>query len=405
MRVRRRRVCFIRIGDELVPDLGKFFRGEIALTREIVAVLLCPISGTAHALGSEELALLARLRGDDFVDSQDLIAQGLTDEATLADLVARGIVVAENDVGAPFAVGAEEMRLVRMGWHDLAAVYQAHSRWQGVRGEDAHQPHGLDAMRARLEARSAERGPPPPHWTRRTDAGPRIALASPPLEGPFFDALRARRTTRAFVQARALPLSALETMMYAVFAAHGIKQLATGITAIKRTSASGGGLHPTEAYVLAIKVDGLPTGLYHYEIGTHALAPLKTYTEAHARELATRFVAGQAYFAEAHALVLHVVRMDRHFWKYSGHHKAYKAVLMDSAHLSQTFYLTAAHLGLGAFYTAAINDADIAEELGLDALAQAPVGISGLGIADTARNDLHFLPDVFMPEALTPIAK
>jgi putative peptide maturation dehydrogenase len=313
--------------------------------------------------------------------------------------------VAEHDLGAPFALAAEEDRLLRMGWHDLAAVYQAHSRWQGVSGEDAHQPHGLEAMRARLEARSAERGPPPPHWTRRADAGKRIALASPPLEGEFFRALLARRTTRAFMQSRALPLAALETMMYAVFAAHGIKQLATGITAIKRTSASGGGLHPTEAYVLAIKVDGLPTGLYHYEIGTHALAPMKAYAEAEARALATRFVAGQAYFAEAHVMVLHVLRMDRHFWKYSGHHKAYKAVLMDSAHLSQTFYLTAAHLGLGAFYTAAINDGDIAEELGLDPLAHAPVGISGLGIADNARNDLHFVPDAFAPEPLTPIAR
>ena len=58
--------------------------------------------------------------------------------------------------------------------------------------------------------------------------------------------------------------------------------------------------------------------------------------------------------------MIHVARFDRNFWKYAQHRKAYKAVLMDSAHLSQTFYLTAAHLGLGAFYTAAINDADIA---------------------------------------------
>ena len=48
---------------------------------------------------------------------------------------------------------------------------------------------------------------------------------------------------------------------------------------------------------------------------------------------------------------------------------------MDSGHLSQTFYLTATHLGLGAFCTAAINDADI--ERILDAASVA--GVKGAG--------------------------
>ena len=62
---------------------------------------------------------------------------------------------------------------------------------------------------------------------------------------------------------------------------------------------------------------------------------------------------------------------------------------MDSGHLSQTFYLTATHLGLGAFYTAAINDADVAERLRLPRGREAAIAISGVGLALNGRDELH----------------
>ena len=90
-------------------------------------------------------------------------------------------------------------------------------------------------------------------------------------------------------------------------------------------------------------------------------------------------------------------RFDRNSWKYRRHPKAYKAVLLDAGHLSQTFYLLAAERGLGAFYTAAINDADIAAALGLDALSAGVIGMHGVGIIDPSRNLLHFRPEAYIP--------
>jgi nitroreductase len=52
---------------------------------------------------------------------------------------------------------------------------------------------------------------------------------------------------------------------------------------------------------------------------------------------------------------------------------------MDAGHLSQTFYLVCAELGLGAFVTAAINNADIDDRLGLDGFAEGSLAISGCG--------------------------
>ena len=73
---------------------------------------------------------------------------------------------------------------------------------------------------------------------------------------------------------------------------------------------------------------------------------------------------------------------------------------MDSAHLSQTFYLTAAHLGLGAFYTVAINDADIGSRLRLKPVREAAIAINGFGIADNGRDDLQFMPDPYRPTGI-----
>jgi nitroreductase len=52
---------------------------------------------------------------------------------------------------------------------------------------------------------------------------------------------------------------------------------------------------------------------------------------------------------------------------------------MDAAHLSQTLYLVAADLGLGAFVTIAVNARDIERELGLDGVGEGVVAMTGCG--------------------------
>ena len=69
---------------------------------------------------------------------------------------------------------------------------------------------------------------------------------------------------------------------------------------------------------------------------------------------------------------------------------------MDAAHLSQTFYLVCADLGLGAFVTAAINGANIEERLGLDGFTEGALAICGCGIPAEHQSaaDPKFLPYV-----------
>ena len=53
-------------------------------------------------------------------------------------------------------------------------------------------------------------------------------------------------------------------VLHHVFGCHGHVPVLDGIVALKRTSPSGGGLHPVEAYPLVLRVEGVEPGLYHY---------------------------------------------------------------------------------------------------------------------------------------------
>ena len=258
-----------------------------------------------------------------------------------------------------------------IGWDDVAATYHAYSRWQGVESNVADDRSDA-AHGERLERMRRVRGDPPSHFVQRADALGRTALRTPALAGRVLRCTPPPTHGASLRCSHAAATRLLETVLFSVFAAHGLKEFAPGISAIRRTSPSGGALHPIEAYVLVRHIDGLPPGLYHYETGAHALALLEHLTREDVARLIEGFTAGQTYFADAHAAIVHVARFDRNMWKYRRHRKSYKAVMMDSAHLSQTLYLTVAHLGLGAFYTAAINDADVGVRLRLDPQRELP---------------------------------
>jgi putative peptide maturation dehydrogenase len=148
---------------------------------------------------------------------------------------------------------------------------------------------------------------------------------------------------------------------------------------LKKTSPSGGGLHPIEAFVLAQRVDGVPPGLYHYHCQAHALEPLAALSPEAAAAAAHELVAGQPWFANAPILLLLAARFPRTYWKYPNHAKAWKVVQLDAGHLSQTVYLSATEQGQGAFVTAAINDVAAERLFALDGLDIGPVAVCGFG--------------------------
>lgn len=402
MRIRRRNPCFIEVDDVLMPDFAALLRGDARLAARVGITLLCPISGERISLTQTQLGFIAGLSARQWHEVPPLAADGALSADEIVDLAERGALVSDAPTAAATRLREGEARLTAVGWHPQAALYHAATQWRGVEGDEGYRDHQDAAHRERLRAHAATHGKLPPHFHHRDDALLRQALPAVALDDPFARVLRARRTTRHFEVEQTLPLADFARVLHGTFGVMGTEVLAPDMVALKRTSASGGALHPIDAYPLVIKVEGLQPGFYHHEGASHSLALLEAMSELQAREVAAALTIGQAYFAEAHALVFHVARVDRHHWKYRRHPKAYKAVLLDSGHLSQTFYLLAAERGLGAFYTAAINDADAGSRLKLDPLSEIVIGANGIGIPDPSRDQLHLHPDRYHPEPLAP---
>jgi putative peptide maturation dehydrogenase len=385
MRIRRRRFCHLEVRDAPRAVTAALLRGALVLDPQPMVELLCPLAGRRIALDAPELAALVALPAERWLDLDEASRRSGEPEALLRAMVDKTALL--GDHAAHRTLVAAEARLAQVGWHPLAALYHRHSRWSGVAGDEASREHTPAAEAERLAAQQQRRGPLPPHFVRHE--GPEVPLTLP-APGALESVLARRETVRRFQSDRPLSRADFEAVLHGSFGLLGIRELGAGMAALKRTSPSGGGLTAIEPYVLVLAVADVPPGLYHYRAESHALTLLEALDVVEARRRLTSYCAGQAYFGDAHAAILHVARFDRHFWKYLRHGKAYKAVLMESAHLSQTLYLLAAARGLGAWYTAILNDADIATDLGLDGIERDAVAISGFGLPDPARRDLSF---------------
>ena len=304
----------------------------------------------------------------------------------------------------PWAIQRElDERFRGQHWHGLAAIWHAASRWDGIDAAGEVKEAGLLTAEGLRDAY----GMPPPMLHDRDDGGPPISLpraSSTPLD----EWLDARATCRNFDTSAALPLAQLAQVLERAFGARGQVEGADDFHVLKKTSPSGGALHPTECYLIARDVEGLQRGLYHYRAGEHALQPLPIdeariladagrHAAAQDKDaldfLAWIAVGGQQWFAEAHALCVLAPRFHRNFWKYRNHPKAYRVCILDIGHLSQTLLLSATEQGLGSYVTAAINEADLERAFGLTHWVDGPLAICGIGVRGTAMDTYELDPN------------
>ncbi len=400
MRVRRARYLLFFCDDRPFVDIERLLQGiaEARSLRQVYA--LSALTGAAVPLERSELELILSLPAEGW-------AEAAGDQ--LLRLAHAGTVVIEDSADPELAeLHHREEALAGAQWDLHGALFHFLTKWRGVDlrriaaggGEVANELS--PPTQASLEAFVERFGPPPPAFAER-DGGERVReLPLVERDEGVFRALRARRTTRSWDTESPLSLEELALVLRYTFGVHGYVEGPHGIVILKRTSPSGGALQPVEAYMLVSNVEDLDPGLYRYDGRRHALAQLEPLERAEAHELGTRFVCGQDYFGAAHALFILAARFERSFWKYRRHPKAYTVALMDAAHLSQTLYLVATELGLGAFVTVAINGGDIEERLGIDGVREGVLAVCGCGrpAAEPSGFDPSFQP--YVPRETEP---
>ncbi|MBV9623637.1 MAG: SagB family peptide dehydrogenase, partial [Acidobacteria bacterium] len=200
------------------------------------------------------------------------------------------------------------------------------------------------------------------------------------LKDPFECVLLARKTHRSFSRKR-VSLDALSKLLHYTWGVTGRIDAPPFGRLFHKTSPSGGARHPGEVYVLAMRIEGLQQGLYHYDCLHHRLEKLRR-VDAISKSLA--YTGNQDFVADASALFLMTAVFPRVLWKYR-FARSYRVVLLDAGHLCQTFCLVATWLGLAPFCTAAFEDSLIEGDLGLDGIRESPLYVAGVGTPPVAR--------------------
>jgi SagB-type dehydrogenase family enzyme len=230
-----------------------------------------------------------------------------------------------------------------------------------------------DVAFARALARRARRDPLP-KFGKRYPQAPVVPLPAPARAGEFPAVLLSRRTWRRFGR-RALSQAELGTLLGLTFGVQGwLRAPGLGRLPLK-TSPSGGALHPIEAYVVALRVAGVPRGLYHYDARRHRLERLPGRADA---RKAAAYLAGDRWAGRAGAILLLTAVFARPQWKYPSA-RTYRVLLAEAGHLAQTFCLTATWLGLAPFSTMALADSRIERDLGIDGVSEAVLYAVGAG--------------------------
>lgn len=386
MRIRRCAVLWLEPREEIGFDLDVLLAGGTGVTSRMQWFAHAPQLDAPVAVDAGDVAVLGELSPLDWEAGASVRARH--GAARVRRLLQAGLLVGSTQAWA--AQRERDERLRGLHWHGLAAAYHAGSRWDGIDAAGEVEEAGLH----HAEGLRRAYGAPPPMLHARADGGACTALPRTPRNA-FDTLLDARASCRNFDVTKALPLAQLAQVLERAFGERGRVRGADDFDVLKRTSPSGGALHPTECYLIARRVAGLAPGLYHYRPSDHALQALPMdeaailagagkHASARGKDaldyLAWIAVGGQPYFAEAHALCVLAPRFGRNFWKYRNHPKAYRVCILDAGHLSQTLLMSATEAGLGSYVTAAINEGDIERAFGLTHWIDGPLAVCGIGL-------------------------
>lgn len=386
MQVRRCAMVLIEPRETIGFDLAELLGGATGVREQLHWVALTAHRDEEIALDANEIAVLGAVSPSAWQSFSEL-AQQHSREA-LDALLAKGLLIArdrDDESLRDNALADEDVRETH--WRGLAAIAHRHTRWHDIDTEEAERRFSEASEQTFLE----RLGPSPPPVRECVSPHQRVALQRPTASA--LDALTDRRVTcRNFDSTRAVSHADFSAVMFRAFGARAVSDYAPGVQLLKKAVPSAGGLHATEAYALVQNVEGVACGLYHYHPVEHALEPLHDLEPEAATALAKRFVAAQAYYANAHVMIALVSRFPRTFWKYRNHAKAYRAVILDAGHVSQMLYLAATELNLGAFITAAINEVEIENAFDLQPMAEGPLAVCGFGVRANEKVTVEFDP-------------
>lgn len=194
-----------------------------------------------------------------------------------------------------------------------------------------------------------------------------ISLPEPILErfndSSLLNVVKNRKTCRNFIN-KPIELQPLSSLLYFCFGPiHGktwddFEKHNLPSYGLRGASPSATGLQGCDAYLVALNVDQLEKGIYHYSSKDHSLYHLKTSIDSNGLIYATN----DQFWAKNLSAGVFIVNDMRRTWVKDKKHRGYLASYLEAGHISQTLLLASTALNLQTWITGTFRD-DIVDDL------------------------------------------
>ena len=188
------------------------------------------------------------------------------------------------------------------------------------------------------------------------------------IEKTLDEVLKKRKSIRSFSN---IPVSKKQ-LSYLLWASTGIQRKELGYEF--RTAPSAGALYPIETYLVINNAEGVPKGVYHYNIKGHYLEELKTGD--YSRDIA-KAALEQEMCAIAAVVFIWAAIFQRSKWKYD--QRAYRYIYLDAGHIAENLALACTSLNLGSCQIGAFYDDEINEIIGVNGFEESTIYMSTVG--------------------------
>jgi SagB-type dehydrogenase family enzyme len=184
----------------------------------------------------------------------------------------------------------------------------------------------------------------------------------------FAEVLMQRKSIRNFSSE---PITE-EELAYLLWGTTGIQRVEEGYEF--RTIPSAGALYPIETYLIINNVEGIPEGIYHYNIKNHYLEELKTGDFS---DEITEATLGQTMCSRCAVVFVWTAVFARTLWKYK--QRGYRYIYLDAGHVGHSLALTSTSINLGSCQIGALFDEECNNLIGVDGEKESVIYISVVG--------------------------
>jgi SagB-type dehydrogenase family enzyme len=198
----------------------------------------------------------------------------------------------------------------------------------------------------------------------------------------FSEVVRRRRSNRNFC-CRALALGEFSTLLFCALGETGQMTIDSGrdcrVDVSLRSVPSGGALHPTRIFVIALQPGDLANGIYHYDAPAHQLETVKSLSCLETEALFAAFPVHPFVVDLASVAALFVITTK--FWRTRAKYgpRGYRYCLQEAGAACQNLSLGAASLGLSHVVLGGFYDDELHECLEIDGIDHAVITTVAVG--------------------------